>query len=127
MEMEAYIDDGENFDGVIEARPGLHQKITFVYRPVSAEGLSEYAFLSRNLIGIENKKKTCEFLAPRIIRWDLTRRNAAPGGQTVERIPVEIKPETIIRLQENVFNDLFEIIFCQKPGVREERDAKAKN
>ena len=108
---ETFIEDGYTYDGLINPEPGLHDGLTFKYRPIlppdRAVIISEID--STLASGAARRAETLAGAAciRQLVSWDLTRLD---GSQ------VEISVDNVLRVQPGAFGRLFKICMGGAPS-----------
>lgn len=115
--MPAFIDDGYTESVVIPEKKGIYEQVRLTFRPVTAEGVSEFAQRIDGLTVVEAKKASADLLVKKIVSWDI--RNGS------EIVP--LKAEMLLKLTPQLFEQIWSIVYGQKAGVAEKMSEDAGN
>lgn len=97
----AFIDDGYTEMARIAAVEGVFPAVRFCFRPVTAGEFGAYADRMQLANDIEARRITAEFLASKLVDWDIRRRDGTK---------VEITTDNLLRLKHMLYLKLFQII-----------------
>jgi hypothetical protein len=101
MDRADYFHDGYSQSGFIAAVSGLHGPLRFSYRPALVEERSALYTAAGRLSAPAFDRHVAQFLAEKLIDWDLL---------DARRRPVEPAPETLLRIQPELFVKLSGIV-----------------
>lgn len=105
-QLTAFIDDGYNREGRIEAAPRQWPRISFTYRPMTASEFAEQSVKTKSLDDAAWHRAIAERLEKKLVAWDI--KNSA--GESVA-----ITAANLLRLLPPVLLRLWEIVTSSKP------------
>lgn len=123
-----FIADGYTLEHTIPALSGFHPELNIKFRPTTPV---ERVTTSREIANLdradrcgEAERKAAEFMAKKLVSWDLM---APPNTEGAMPQTVEINTANILRLEHHLSASLFKVLLGEDPAVRKESEGDTKN